>query len=280
MKRILLYFVCLMYACISYAQQPKTDRVLKINGDELTGKVTEINDSDIKFIYQGESLSYTIKKEDILKITFASGRIEFFNKQPLSSEKKDPSADATPAGAGAADDSDHHNKVAVLPFGYVKNSQGMGDEMSFKAQSDTYDLLRKHSAGLTMVDPRTTNAILAKAGINRTNLMNYTMDEICHILGVEYVVDGTITQNQGAAITSTSNNYRTTNGTKNSNSRLSGYSSTSSTLNFQTSVSLAIYNDHNDNIYSENRRALFAQNEGAYDSPLQYLLKRCPLYRK
>ncbi|MCH5596575.1 hypothetical protein [Niabella ginsengisoli] len=77
--------------------------------------------------------------------------------------------------------------------------------MSYKAQNTAYMLLSKHSGEFTVVDPRTTNAILAKAGISRSNMMSYTMDEICNILGVEYVVDGTITQTLTSSITTSSN---------------------------------------------------------------------------
>ena len=90
--------------------------------------------------------------------------------------------------------------------------------------------------------------------------MDYTMDEI--------------------STTTTSDNYKTNDGKKEGDRKVSGYSSTTATQNFQTSVSPNVYTAKNENIYNENRRALLAQNEGAYDSPLQYLLKRCPLYRK
>lgn len=273
MKQLFAFFLFFGLILQLKAQQaPKNDVLLKVNGDELIGKVTEIGDTDVKFTYQGETLVYAIKKEDILKITYASGRIEFFNKPPLSSEKSNQ-----PTSPGLAD---HHNKVAILPFSFIKNSQSASDDMSYKAQQDTYDMLSKHSTGLTIIDPRTSNALLMKAGINRTNLMGYTMDEICNVLGVEYVVDGTITQNQGAATTSTVDNYSASDDKNKDRKKVSGYSSTTSTQNYQTSVSLSIYTDKNDNIYNVNRRALLAQNEGSYDSPLQYLLKRCPLYRK
>ena len=51
------------------------------------GKVTEINDTEVKFIYTGESLVYTIKKSDILKKSLTqSGRVEVINKPALPSE--------------------------------------------------------------------------------------------------------------------------------------------------------------------------------------------------
>lgn len=276
MRLLPVFLVALLSFIQGSAQQtPKNDVILKINGDELVGKILEIGDDALKFSYQNETLIYSIKKQDIIKVTFSSGRIEFFNKPALSSEKKD-----TKDNAGTGTPVDHHNKVAILPFGYIKNSQSATEEMGLKAQNDTYALLSKHSAGLEILDPRTTNALLIKAGITRDNLKGHTMDEICSILGVEYVLDGTITQNLGNASTQTFDNYKASDGKKNNDKNLSGYSSTTSTQNYITSVALAVYTDKNESIFNENRKAMFTQNEGAYDSPLQYLLKRCPLYRK
>ncbi len=256
------------------AQKPQSDQILKINGDELQGKVIEINDDDIRFAYQGESLTYKIKKQDILKIIYASGRVEFFNKPALSTDKN------TPTQQGAAGIQDHHNKVAILPFGYTKNSQSASDDMSYKAQNDTYAFLSKHAGALTIVEPRTTNALLTKAGVNRTNLMGYTMEEICNILGVEFVVDGTITQNLASNTSNTSYSTNSKDDKKDGKRNTYEYGSTVNRSNFETSVSINVYTDKNNAIFSENRQALFTQNEGAYDSPLQYLLKRCPLYKK
>lgn len=278
MKKILyLIGVFLLFSVVGIsqsAQKPKSDLILKINGDELQGKVLEIGDDEIKFAYEGETLAYKIRKQDIIKIIYASGRVEVFNKPALSGEK---SAASAAAGGGMQD---HHNKVAILPFAYIKNSQAASDEMSLKAQNDTYMLLSKHAGALTVIDPRTTNALLAKAGISRANITGYTMDEISNVLGVEFVVDGTITQNL-ASNTTTSSYSGDSKGGKDDKKRTSyEYGNTVNRSNYETSVTLNIYTDKNNAIFTEQRKALLAQNEGAYDSPLQYLLKRCPLYKK
>lgn len=278
MKKILSVIGAFLFSsliCMSQnTQKPKSDLVLKINGDELQGKVLEIDDDEIKFAYEGETLTYKIKKQDILKVIYASGRVEFFNKPALSLDK------GTGPGASAGGLQDHHNKVAILPFAYIKNSQSASDEMSLKAQNDTYMLLSKHAGGLSIIDPRTTNALLAKAGISRANITGYTMEEICNVLGVEFVVDGTITQNL-ASNTTTSSYSNDSKGDKDDKKRSSyEYGSTVNRSNYETSVALNIYTDKNNAIFTEQRKALLVQNEGAYDSPLQYLLKRCPLYKK
>lgn len=278
MKKILLVISAFLFSsliCMSQnAQKPKSDLVLKINGDELQGKVLEIGDDEVKFAYEGETLTYKIKKQDILKVIYASGRVEFFSKPALSSEKN------TGASASAGGIQDHHNKVAILPFGYIKNSQSASDEMSLKAQNDTYMLLSKHAGGLLITDPRTTNAMLAKAGISRANITGYTMEEICNVLGVEFVVDGIITQNLASNTTTSSYSSDSKNDKDDKKRSSYEYGSTVNRSNYETSVALNIYTDKNNAIFTEQRKALLVQNEGAYDSPLQYLLKRCPLYKK
>src|SRR4030095_15015198 len=96
MKKLLL-LICYTLFSISliFAQKDsaKFDVVLKANVDEMVGKVTEMGDDFIKFVYKGETLSYTVKKQDILKITYASGRVEVINKPslPLDSAKTEQS---------------------------------------------------------------------------------------------------------------------------------------------------------------------------------------------
>lgn len=267
-------------------KQEKSDVVLKLNGDELVGKVTEVTDTEIKFIYQGEDLPYSIKKADIIKITFASGRIEFFNKPPLPSEKKDSETQPVQTPSSSVKSSggleSHHNKVAVLPIGFVRDNQDAGTEMAYKAQGDIYAFLQKHSAGLTIVDPRTTNALLAKKGITQQTIRGVTMDEICAVLDVEFVVTGGITQNRVAEMTSSSSSGNITNSWNGNKDKTSGsaYSSSSSFQYYSNTVTLQIYNDRNDAIFNENRKGLLNTTDGSYSAPLEFLLKKCPLYRK
>ena len=79
--RILAKVVIYFFLGVSITAQ--NDTVLKSDGEEMIGTVTSINENDVRFIYQKESLEYSIKKSDILKITFASGRIQYFNDGEL-----------------------------------------------------------------------------------------------------------------------------------------------------------------------------------------------------
>lgn len=278
MKKMLSLFIFAFFALQAWAQKDaKSDVILKTNGDELTGKVTEIADSDIKFIYAGETLVYTIKKSDILKITFSSGRIEFFNRP--SEKKDDAGTQQTQTPAPGLDD--HRNKVAILPFKFIADKQSTGDDMGYEVQTECYTFLGKHAGELTILDPRTTNALLIKAGATEDKIRGFTMSELCGILGVEYVIDGTITQNKTSVYSSQSQNYKVTDKSKDDkkNANVSGYSSASTTQNYQTNIALNIYTDADRNIFNENRQS-FWQTADAYKNALQYLLKRCPLYRK
>jgi preprotein translocase subunit YajC len=257
----------------------KEDLVVKSNGEEMKGKITKISDDDIHFIYTGETLEYTVKKADILKIIHSSGRVEVINQpsQPEPERKKeDVSMTGTPV--------DHHNKIAILPFGFLIDRQPGAEEVGYKAQDDTYAFLTQHSAGYTILDPHTVNALLIKNGITRDKMRGFTMKEICDVLGVEYLIDGTVIQNKGAQ-TSSSSGYASTDVKRNSNDKVkkvNSYDANNSYTQqrYEISVSMAIYMDTNANIYNQTHKAFFTNTDGSYSSPLEYLLKRCPLYRK
>jgi len=281
MKKLYLWLIVSLISVNLFAQTntAKQDIIQKLNGEEMKGKVVKVTDSDVTFIYDGETAEYVVKKSDIAKIVHSSGRIEIISQQsqPSQDRQKDPvSMSASPA--------DHHNKIAVLPFTYLMDNQPGADAIGLKAQEDTYGFLSQHSAGYTILDSRTTNAMLAKAGVTRDKMISFTMKEICDILGVEYIVDGIVTQNKG---------YQTSSSSENSNTKvkrdgdkdvkgISSYGSSSSNAvqRYDVAVSLHIYMDNNASIYSQTHKAFLSNTDGSYAGPLEYLLKRCPLYRK
>lgn len=269
---ILLFFVTAVNS--SYAQQTNFDVVLKLNGEEHVGTVTEMDDNLVKFVHQSETLSYTFKKADIMKITFASGRIEIINETPEVKE-----GNAKP-GSGLES---HHNKIAILPFSYIMNKQSAGEEMGYKVQTECYSFLNNHVGELTIQDPITTNALMIKAGINQENIRGYTMGEICNILGVEFLVNGSITQNATyvSNYSGTSTNAKSDRNKKNTGNIFSSISSSysSSTQNYQTAMTMNIYTDKNTNIYSKDHSSFWPNND-AYKITLQYMLKRTPIYKK
>lgn len=270
MKKLTLLLLSFLIIAIglSAQQAAKNDVVLKLNGDELTGKVLKINDADIEFAYAGETLTYTIKKSEIMKITFGSGRIEVFNKPAGNSQ--------SPAAATSLED--HHNKVAILPFSFITDGQPAADAVAAQVQNECYSMLSKHSGVYTVINPRTSDALLAKAGVTKANIRQYTMDDLCNILGVEYVVDCIISQNRTSQTVTQSNSGQLKD--KNENEKkINTYSYGTSTQNYKTNVTFGVYNDKGISVYNQDRES-FWNTQDAYKNTLEYLLKRCPLYTK
>lgn len=275
MKRLLCLLLVIAGYCTAYSQSDKKhDVVVKTNGDILNGDVLEITDSTIRFTYTGEKLVYNFKKTEILKITFASGRTETFSS-PATPAPEQPATQTLPATSGE----DPHNKIAILPFSFVKDGQNMAEQVSEEVQNECYALLSKHAGVYTVVSPRAINVKLTKAGITRATMLNYTMADICQILGVEYVIDGLITQNHTTQTNYGSSTYSSK--SKDDDKKKSGTESSYSTSvqNYQTVMDMKIYNDKSEIVYNQNRKA-FWQTEDAYKNTLEYLIKRCPLYTK
>tara|TARA_R110002073_G_scaffold108336_3_gene243334 strand:+ start:6907 stop:7749 length:843 start_codon:yes stop_codon:yes gene_type:complete len=274
-KHLHLLIVCLLLTNIAQAQ---SDVILKINGDEMKGKVIKINSADLQFIYQNETVEYTVEKSDIVKITFASGRVEFFNKADNNSNIKLE---------------DHHNKVAILPFGYIKDQETSNASMTKKIQQETYTIFKKKAAILKFQDPTTTNALLAKAGVNNNNLEGYTMGEICNILSVEYVIQGLVSIEK-STVTNYSNTTTKSKTNKayvdkkghivgdiwNNNKKTRNSSTFStSTQNYSTNITMNVYSDKGDNLFNK-EHASFWQTQNAYKITLSFLAKRTPIYKK
>lgn len=268
-----IFIACLMQFSAFCQSEVKNDVILKLTGEEMTGKIQEIGETNIKFIYAGETLVYTIKKSEVAKITFSSGRIEIVNGTKPLSAKADSIAQS---GLGA-----HHNKIAILPFSYLVDKQDAGEELTYKVQNEIYSILSAHSGFMTVQPTQTTNALLLKAGITGKNLRTFTMGEICNILEVEYVYQGTITQDK-TSVSSSGGDYTTAKSSV-SNNRAVGtvYSSNSSvtTQNYSTSVTMNIFTDKGESIFSQEHSSFWSAND-AYKTTLNYLLKRTPLYRK
>lgn len=282
MKKLYSFLILALISINVMAQTgnaAKQDIVQKLNGEEMKGKVIKVTDDEITFVYAGETAEYVLKKSEIASIVHSSGRVERISQQnsPAENRQKDPvNMSASPA--------DHHNKIAILPFSFLMDNQPGAEAIGYKAQEDTYAFLSQHAAGYTLLDPRTTNALLNKAGVTKDKMINFSMKEICDILGVEYVIDGSITQNKGYQ-TSSSSDVANTKVKRNDDDKVKGvstYASTnsSSVQRYDVSVSLHIYMDNNASIYNQTHKAFLSNTDGSYSSPLEYLLKRSPLYRK
>jgi hypothetical protein len=278
MKKIsILLALCISFISL-HAQKndspdEKYDTVLTKNGETKIGSVTEITDDAVRFIHKGETLTYTLKKADLVKIIFSSGRVENIN-DPVNNDSNN-----------AVPKTEHHNKAAIAPFSFLNNQQGGDREMGYKIQSECYNFLSSKATVISIQDPATTNALLGKAGVTLDNFRNYTMAEICDILGVEYIVKGTVTSNM--TNTSTSENATYNSKSSGSSGKTSTDKSSSGTVNsssttqqdFKTSVLMEIYTDDGKKIFGQDRTSFWTSVD-AYKAALQYLLKKTPIYGK
>ena len=275
MKKV-THLIIALFSLTTLSAQQKFDTVYMMNNEVKTGSIKSIDDASVSFVHKDETLVYTLKKSDINKIVFSSGRVEIINAAPVLNDAANNNANV-----------DHHNKIAVLPFGYINPQQETNTEMGYKVQDECYTYLSAKAAAFSIQDPSTTNALLGKAGITFANARNFTMQEICNILGVEYVVRGTITTNitsttsSGSATYNEKNKSGSTDKSGSSGSKSSGnvYASSSSTQNFQTSVLMEIYTDEGKKVFGQDRTS-FWQTVDAYKSTIQYLLKKSPIYGK
>ncbi|MBU2949891.1 hypothetical protein KO493_04175 [Tamlana agarivorans] len=269
---IIFYMICFNVI------QAQNDVILKMDGKEMIGKVIKINPSNLEFTYQNETVEYIIDLTDIAKITFSSGRVEFFNAKDIKSKAKLEN---------------HHNKVAILPFGYIRGQETNNVQMSKEIQNETYSLFKKKAVNLKFQDPNTTNTLLIKAGVNNNNLQGYTMGEICNILNVEYIVQGLVLIEKSSVSSFSNSTSKSKNNDvyidrkghivgdiMNDNERTANRSTySSSTQHYSTNLTMNIYNDKGDNLYTKDHRS-FWQTLDAYKITLDYLVQKTPIYKK
>jgi hypothetical protein len=271
-KTILVCLIAVLSVFKIFAQTSadKFDVISKTSGEEMVGKITEINEDNIKFTFKGETLSYTVKKADIAKVTFASGRVEIFN-QPQTKQTQ-PTLEAAPV--------DTKNQVAILPFGLIVGGQPGSEIMQTQIQNDCYNNFAPKALVLKFQDPENTNVILFKNNVTAATIKGYSMDDLCHMLGVEFVVSGVVTLNHTSSTTTGGGSATSTTKKSDSKDKTTTYvSGTSSSYdNYTTTILMTIY-DHGTKIFTKSHQA-FWPGIDAYKVTLSYLAKRTPIYNK
>lgn len=246
----------------------KEDVVLMLSGEEKHGKITEMQTNTVKFIHTGETLVYELKKSDISKITFSSGRVEVINA-PSANAGREPVDNGRPIESGL---------VAILPFKYIAVNEPVQQviEKGEKLQNDVYVYLSKRDGQYKFQDPNTTNALLYKRGIDMNTIKGYTYDELCKILGAEFVLQGTLSRSVKESVNSSGSSTTKVEGNKRQNDNSN---STTVENQYENEVSLSLFNKQNEKIFA-NRRTAFLNNEGSYHDALHYMLKRSPIYNR
>lgn len=264
---LLLFVISLVNA------QDKTDIVIMLSGEKKEGRVVSISDDAIKFIHKGETLEYELKKNQINKIDFASGRSEIIN-----------STSTIAVTASTAEE--RKGKIAVLPFDYITNENAsMSEKMGSEIQLDCYNSIKQNTIGLIPQDPLTTNSILAGKGIASTGIRLTPPREMAAILGVEYVVYGTAnvtnkgSYTYGSGVTTYKDKEKKDGDDKKSSGTAYSSNNSSTMTDYDTKIDLNIYNDKGENVYSQSRNA-FGSSPDAYHGTINYLIKRTPFGNK
>lgn len=281
MKKLLTFLLIALYTFLpaGLRAQQKPDVITLLNGEKKTGKVVLISENTIRFTYQGETVEYELKKSEISKIEFGSGRVETFSAPQSSSPSAPPASTATSAKpAGTVSAEQRRNKIAVLPFEIETNEQSLATpSMSKQVQQSCIAALRGQAPFQTIQDPMITNNILAKNNLTAADLAQKTPEEWAALLGVEYVIMGTYhIENKG---TSTYGSGFGTVDTKKKDDKTKGtvYGSNNSytTTSYDTRVRMSIYNDHGEQIFSDSKAPAFGGID-SYNGALKALLKRSP----
>ena len=265
--------------------QSKTDAVIMLDGERKEGKVLGIGANTIKFKYSGEELEYELPKEDIRKIQFATGRVEVLNEAPQTAASGSAQPSRSPSNPA-----DRKNKIAVLPFQFVTNEPGIqSDQMSKQLQANCAGSLQKNTSNIIVQDPLTTNRLLAKNNIDMNDAATVDPQEMAVVLGVEYVVFGTVdvinkgTISTGSGSTVYKDKEKQTRDKNSRDTKASGTATTSNnaitTTNYDTRVALNIYTDQGSTYYSKSRNAIGNQMD-SYSNTLDYLIKRTPFGTK
>jgi hypothetical protein len=138
-------------------------------------------------------------------------------------------------------------------------------------------------------DPLTTNRLLAKNNIDMNDAAAVDPQELAVVLGVEYVVFGTVdvinkgTISTGSASTTYKDKEKQNRDKNSKDTKASGTATTSNnaitSTNYDTKVALNIYTDQGSTYYSKSRNAIGNQMD-SYSNTLDYLIKRTPFGTK
>lgn len=246
----------------------KEDSILMLNGEVKHGKINGVGTDVVLFVHSGETLEYSLKKKDINKIVFSSGRTEIVTAPTVAASPSDSYPPLV------------NNLIAVLPFKYRSVGEPLEqiNATKEKLQDDTYSYLSKRNGIYKFQDPQTTNALLIRKGIDENTVRAYTFDELCKILGTEYIVQGSLSSSSKENVSSAET--KTVDVNKGDDRlRQNKAASTVVEKNYQNEVSVLIYNRQNEKVFDNHRTAILSQ-EDSYKDALFYMLKRCPVYNK
>jgi hypothetical protein len=247
----------------------KADKLIFLNGTTKEGKVLAFVEEKVRFVHSGETLNYEFPKKEIEKIEYASGRTEVITERKVL---------AIPPVEVIS-----KNRVAVIPVQYMGNGRADNKEdMSYYLQEIVISFLIRSAAELKFRDAAEVNAVLLKNGISDSSIRKYTPKELAVLLNVEYIIMGTVLQDNGKQVSNAAGNKTRKQNTWDDGDykRRENYQQTVVTSQMvETQVSLSIYNETGEMIYSKSRHSILSEQD-AYKNAIHYLLKRTPLYKR
>lgn len=178
------------------------------------------------------------------------------------------------------------NTVAILALKFIGNeSDNSIEQLGYYLQERAIEDYGKSASELKFQNAAETNAILLKKGIDYSTIRKYTPKELSSILGVEYLIMGTVVQDGTKIRTETNTKASAKNTSYNKNedyNRREKYNvrtSSNTAQRYETEVSLTIFNATGVSIYTKSRHSILSDKD-AYKNALHYLLKRTPLYKR
>ncbi|MFK7813932.1 MAG: hypothetical protein AB8B59_15660 [Maribacter sp.] len=273
MKYSKLLFASFLGMFFSLNAQNASDHIFLTNGETLAVKVKKVDPNTITYAYLGEELENVVKKDDVIKIVFKSGREQQFSdvsSSALGSKSADYEYPEMKANLGV-----------ILPFEFIFDGEPSPQE-GLEAQEYYYrDLHRKPERNtIQYQDPELTWKLLRNAGITGVaQLKNYDMDEISKIVGAPTLVSSKIVVTYRSTVSSSSESSTVRVDKKN---RVKGYSSQNSISRdeFETMVYFKIYDKNGNKVMDEKRRPFLTAGRTDYILTLSYFLKRTPFYQK
>ncbi len=165
------------------------------------------------------------------------------------------------------------NKIAILPFTYnlVKDVP-----TSDVGQQQAFAYLSQYARFMQLQPVAITNTLLNEQGIKTTNLRYYAAGNLCTLLGVQYLVVATVSENPYSSQSHTTfKNVTTTDANGNSYTK----SVNTSSYSYQTTVTILIYDNTGKVLYQKDDTGYWNSNEG-YQKAIERLLKKSPLFKK
>jgi len=119
-----------------------------------------------------------------------------------------------------------------------------------------------------------------KATKTAETIKGYTMNDLCNMLGAEFLVSGVVTLNRSSSTTTGGGSATSTTKKSDNKDKTTTYvSGTSSSYdNYTTTILMNVY-DHGEKVFTKSHQA-FWPGIDAYKVTLSYLAKKTPIYEK